>query len=114
VDQQPTLHPDLTNPTAPGPTLDHGLVNQINQNPQLVNAINQDPDLARTLERDPGSLDQVTQDMGLTTHQSPVEPSGVTDPSTSGQDFHDPSLTDPGHTEPDVPDHGLDDHHPGM
>ncbi|MBV9454958.1 MAG: hypothetical protein JOZ19_12715 [Rubrobacter sp.] len=108
-----TLHPDLLDPTAPGPTLDHGLVDQIQQNPHLVNAVNQNPDLAHALEQDPSSLDQVTHDMGLTTHpQSPVETSGVTDPSTtSGHDFHDPSLTDPGHTEPSASDHGVDDHH---
>jgi hypothetical protein len=108
-----TLHPDLLDPTAPGPTLDHGLVDQIHQDPHLVNAVNQNPDLAHALERDPSSLEQVTHDMGLTTHQqSHVEPSGVTNPSTSGHDFHDPSLTDhPGHTDLGAPDHGVDDHH---
>ena len=105
----PTLNPNLLDPMAPGPTLDQGLVDQIERDPQLVNAVNQDPDLAHALERDPTSLDQVTQDMGLT-DQRPVEPSGVTDPRTSGQDFHDPSLTEPGHTEPGAPDHGVDDH----
>ncbi|MBV9452545.1 MAG: hypothetical protein JOZ19_00255, partial [Rubrobacter sp.] len=107
-----TLHPDLLDPTAPGPTLDHGLVDQIQRDPHLVNAVNQNPDLAHALERDPSSLDQVAHDTGLTTHQqSHVEPSSITNPSTSWHDFHDPSLTDPGHTDLSVPDHGFEDHH---
>jgi hypothetical protein len=52
----PTLNPALLDPTAPGPTLDHGLVERIEPDPQLVNALNQNEELANALEHSSRSL----------------------------------------------------------
>jgi hypothetical protein len=95
----PTLNPNLTDPTAPGPTLDMGLVERIAQNPELVEAVNRNEDIARALERDPTSIDQIEQDLGLA-DQRPIEPSGVTGPAV---------VTEPEVPEPDSPDQDLDD-----
>jgi hypothetical protein len=95
----PTLAPNLLDPTAPGPTLDTGLVARIEQNPELVEAVNRNQDVARALEKDPTLVDQIEQDLGLA-DQGSVEPSGVTEPAevkeldvpevgTPDQDFDD-------------------------
>jgi hypothetical protein len=92
------LDPNLLDPIAPGPTLDYGLVERIEQSPGLVEAVNQDPAVAEALEQDPTQLDQIEQNLGLA-EQRPVEPSAVTD--LGG--VTDPSLV------PDVPDPGPPD-----
>jgi hypothetical protein len=92
------LDPNLLDPIAPGPTLDTGLVERIEQSPGLVEAVNQDPAVAEALEQDPTQLDQIEQNLGLA-EQRPVEPSAVTD--LGG--VTDPSLV------PDVPDPGPPD-----
>jgi hypothetical protein len=87
VVEQVQLDPALLDPSAPGPTLDHGLLERIAQNPELVAAINQNEDVARVLERDPTSIEQIEQDLGLAQQSSFAEPgdvaelAGVTDPS---------------------------------
>jgi hypothetical protein len=101
----PTLNPNLLDPTAPGATLDHGLVERIEQDPQLVAALNQNQELANALEKDPTRIYQIEQELGLAAEdQSPIEPGGgggatgldsFTEPSlreepgTAGQDAHD-------------------------
>jgi hypothetical protein len=85
--EQVQLNPALFDPSAPGPTLDHGLLERIAHNPELVAAINQNEDVARALERNPTSIDQIEQDLGLAQQSSFAEPgevaelAGVTDPS---------------------------------
>ena len=87
----PTLAPNLLDPTAPGATLDNGLVPRIEQSPELTNAVNQNEDIANALERDPSSLDQIEQDLGLGQPSGVPEPSGAPDPGLG-----EPALTDPG------------------
>ncbi len=94
-----TLDPELLNPTAPGPTLDTGLVERIEQNPELVEAVNRNEDVANALERDPTSIDQIEQDLGLAEHK-PMEPSVATGPAGAAE---------PDVPEPDSPDQDLDD-----
>ncbi len=94
-----TLDPKLFDPTAPGPTLDTGLVTRIEQNPELVEAVNQNEDVARALEKDPTSVEQIEQDLGLAEGR-PVEPSGITEPA---------GVTEPEVTEVGTPDQDLDD-----
>jgi hypothetical protein len=95
----PTLAPNLLDPTAPGATLDNGLVPRIEQSPELTNAVNQNEDVANALERDPSSLDQIEQDLGLS------QPSGVPVPSGAPE----PGLGEPDIPEPPPPDQDPDD-----
>lgn len=95
-----TLDPELLDPTAAGPTLDTGLIERIEQNPELVEAVNRDEDVARALERDPASVDQIEQDLGLAAEQGPAEPSGVTESA---------GAMEPEVPEPDPVDQDLDD-----
>jgi hypothetical protein len=101
----PALDPNLLDPIAPGPTLDYGLVERIEQSPELVNLLNQDPAAAEALERDPTQIDQIKQDLDGAGHQMPMEPSG----DSAGSSFADPSLTELPTPEPSTPDDGADD-----
>jgi hypothetical protein len=101
-----TLNPELLDPTAPGATLDYGLVEQIEQSPEMVDAINHNQDLARALEQDPTQLDQIAE------YVSSVEPSfGVVESpaGVTGEPFTDPSLTEPNIPEPAPTGQDLDD-----
>lgn len=105
----PTLNASLTDPTAPGPTLDQGLVEWIEQNPQLVNALNQNENLAYALEQDPTLIEQVEQGLDPA-GPSFMEPgSGVTEwDSGTNTNLIDPSLTDPGIAGQDTLDQDFD------
>ena len=81
------MDPNLLDESAPGPTIDPNQLDPNAPGPTL----------------DPGQLDQ-----GI------AEPSGVADggpldASPSTQDFHDPSLAEPAHTQPDAPGQDFDD-----
>jgi hypothetical protein len=89
----PTLNPNLLDPTAPGATLDHGLVERIEQDPQLVAALNQNQELANALEKDPTRIYQIEQELGLAAEdQSPIEPGGGGGGATGLDSFTEPSL----------------------
>ena len=96
-----TLAPELLDPTASGPTLDTGLVERIEQNPELVEAVNRDEDVARALERDPASVDQIERDLGLADEQGPAEPSGVTEQPAGTVE---PEIPEPGPVDQDLDD----------
>jgi hypothetical protein len=92
-----SLNPELLDPTAPGATLDYGLVEQIEQSPELVDAINHNQDIARALEQDPTQLEQIAEYVKL------VEPSfGIAEPpaGVTGEPFTDPSPTEANIPEP--------------
>ena len=93
----PTLNPNLLDPTAPGASLDHGLVERIEQHPQLVNALNENEELANALEQDPTRIYQIEQELGLAAEdQRPMEPGGG---ATGLDSFREPSPTEePGTT----------------
>jgi hypothetical protein len=106
----PVLNPDFSDPTAPGPTFDQGLIERIEENPQLASRVNEDPDLAGVLERDPTQVDQVEQDLGFREPSGVPEPAGATGPAGApDQGFADPGLTEPPSPEPPRPDQDLDD-----
>jgi hypothetical protein len=98
------LDPAFTDPNLPGPTFEQGLVERIEENPELATAVNENPDLATALEQNPTQIDQIEQDMGLTQPSGVPEPAGATD-----QGFTDPSLTEPPPPEPPPTDQDLDD-----
>ncbi len=101
-----TLNANLLDPIAPGPTLDYGLVERIEQNPQLLNEINQNEDLAYALEADPARIEEFEQNLSLlppdpieprgdvTSLGSFTEPSYLTDPEIEGQDVQDQDFQD--------------------
>jgi hypothetical protein len=105
--EPPILNPAFSDPTDPSaPTFDQGLIERIEENPQLANAVNEDPDLARALEQDPAQVEQIEQDLGL------AQPSGVTEPPpgvTEPAGVTDPALAEPPPPEPPPPDQDLDD-----
>jgi hypothetical protein len=97
-----TLDPNLTDPTAPGPTLDMGLVVQIQQNMRLVVAINRNPDIASALAQDPTQLAQIEQNLGLA-EQRFMEPGGVAGPAAvAGLDVVEPGIPEPGPPDQDL------------
>jgi hypothetical protein len=96
------IDPNLLDSTAPGPTLDTGLVERIEQIPGLVDRVNQDSFVAEALERDPTQIEQIEQDLGFADQKRPMEPSGDSSPS-----FTDSSFTDAGTAGQDV--HGEND-----
>jgi len=101
-----TLNANLLDPIAPGPTLDYGLVERIEQNPQLLNEINQNEDLAYALEADPTRIEEFEQNLSLlpldpmepsgdvTSLESFTEPSYLTDPDIGGQDVQSEDFQD--------------------
>ena len=48
-----TIDPSLTDPTAPGPTLEVGLIDQVEKIPDLVNVVNRSPELVDAINEDP-------------------------------------------------------------
>jgi hypothetical protein len=104
----PVLNSDLLDPIAPGPTIDTGLVDQIEQSPELVNLLNQDPGAAEALEQDPTHLYQIKQQLGVGEQWSNDDPS-FTDPRSTDPSFTDPGLTEQPLADQSTPDDGADD-----
>jgi hypothetical protein len=100
----PTLEPRFSDEAEPGPTFPPGLIERIEENPELANAVNQNPDLAAALEQEPTQVDQIEQDLGLAQPSGVPEPAGVTDPA----------LAEPPPPEPPTVGHDLDDHQPDI
>ena len=57
VGSELALDPSLTDPSAPGPTLEVGLIDQVEKIPDLVNVVNRNPELVDAINEDPAFLE---------------------------------------------------------